>query len=68
MRASMTASKPSAEDESPPVQYLGLCRVAIAKTMRVKESPDVAFPDDPSIGALHFTNEVRGRLIGFTKA
>ncbi|GMF11848.1 unnamed protein product [Phytophthora lilii] len=51
----MTTASARSEDQSP-VQYLGLCRVAMGKTIRVKDS-SLVFPDDPRVGALHFTNE-----------
>ncbi|KAE9254041.1 hypothetical protein PF004_g1218 [Phytophthora fragariae] len=54
MRSIMTASP---KDQPPPVLYLGLCRVAVGKTVRVVDKSSANFPDDPAIGALHFTNE-----------
>ncbi|KAG2914636.1 hypothetical protein PC115_g11625 [Phytophthora cactorum] len=53
----MTATESRREDQLPAVQYLGLCRVAMSKTLRAKDSADAEFPEDPSVGALHFTNE-----------
>ncbi|KAL3670130.1 hypothetical protein V7S43_004445 [Phytophthora oleae] len=45
------------EGQTPPVLFLGLCRVAMGKAIRVKDNADAKFPDDPNICALHFTNE-----------
>ncbi|KAG6574580.1 uncharacterized protein IUM83_10821 [Phytophthora cinnamomi] len=50
MRSFMTA-------EQPAVLYLGLCRVAIGKAARVTGTSRETFPDDPTVGALHFANE-----------
>ncbi|POM59090.1 Hypothetical protein PHPALM_36175 [Phytophthora palmivora] len=56
LRPSMSI-EPYQEDQSSNVQYLGLCRVAMGKTLRVKDNC-ASFPDDLSVGALHFINEV----------
>ncbi|RLN95941.1 hypothetical protein BBJ28_00021865 [Nothophytophthora sp. Chile5] len=59
MRSSLTASDDD-DDEPAPTQYLALCRVAMSQTVRVKgqdNQQDVAFPDDPSVDTLHFTDE-----------
>ncbi|KAF4044299.1 hypothetical protein GN244_ATG03388 [Phytophthora infestans] len=52
-----TVTGTASGDQVPAVQYLGLCRVAMSKILRVKNSADSNFPEDPSVGALHFTNE-----------
>ncbi|KAL4128918.1 hypothetical protein PRIC2_007898 [Phytophthora ramorum] len=57
MFTSMTAPTTLLEDESPPIQYLGLCRVAMGKTLRAKDPTSALFPEDPSIGTLLYPDE-----------
>lgn len=46
-------------DQSPPVRYLALCRVAMCKTLRLRTAGDGwSFPEDPLVGTLFFANEV----------
>lgn len=52
-------STSQAADQSPPVRYLALCRVAMGKTLRLRNAGDGwSFPEDPLVGTLFFANEV----------
>ncbi|ETL36631.1 hypothetical protein L916_11432 [Phytophthora nicotianae] len=57
MRTTITTTESRSEDHLRAVQYLALCRVAMTKTLRVKSNSVARFPEDPSVGALHFTSE-----------